>query len=265
MYNYIGSGGNTNRMTRAYGKDVAYYQGAIDPAINEIAEDFMIVRSGYGGVQDKKFFEYYHLSLLNPVRGIYHYHSSALDWKAEADHYLRLVQGKNYHFNVLDLERPHNVVGKSWVKGAGQWLEYVKYFTGKPTLYYTNIDVYENVLSLYADWLHSYNLWIAQYAATRWIPWLNTVPTDERKQPRLPKGATEYRLWQFSADGNKRGKAAGVQSRDIDLDVYNGSLDDVKAWLRIDQQPEPEPAPKSIEERVSSLEHRLDSHIETHD
>jgi len=230
-------------MPRAWGKDVSYWNGAIDPAINEIAEDFMIFRTGYGIRKDKKQHIYYPISLINPVRGAYHYHSSAVEWKREADFYLEIMDGRDWHFNMLDLERAFNNMSRSFVAGGGKWLEYVQKYTGnKKTIFYTNLDVYNNVLMKNADWMLDYDFMLAQYPWYRtWNQWLEKVTTDERKKPRLTRDKHPVSIWQYSADGNRRGKKAGVGVRDVDLDVYMGTLAQMKVWCGVDTTPAPIP------------------------
>ena len=49
----------------------------------------------------------------------------------------------------------------------------------------------------------------------------------------------DWTFWQYSADNNNRGKEFGVDARDIDLNWFKGSYDELLAWLGVGA-PEPE-------------------------
>ena len=53
----------------------------------------------------------------------------------------------------------------------------------------------------------------------------------------------KHLMWQFSADGNKRGKEFGTGAVDIDLNWYEGSYQELLYTLGLDEAPKPEPEP----------------------
>jgi len=84
-------------------------------------------------------------------------------------------------------------------------------------------------------WASDYLLWAARYSNTLTGPW-----SDGRYRP-LPWNM--WAFWQWSADKNGRGAEFGAESRDIDLNRFNGSLSEFYRWCGW-QQDEPEPEPK---------------------
>jgi hypothetical protein len=77
-------------------------------------------------------------------------------------------------------------------------------------------------------------------------------------EPRLPAGCTNWRFWQYSADGNRQGSNHGVLSWDVDLDVFNGTVAELRAWAGVgDALEEPEPA-GTWNQFIEDLKPRLD-------
>lgn len=85
-------------------------------------------------------------------------------------------------------------------------------------------------------YLKEFEVWLAQY---------NTY-IDE-PDPVYPWNG-DWDIWQFSADGNMRGAEFGAESRDIDIDLYNGPIDKFlnDFGLQDIQDPDPEPTDPTI-------------------
>jgi hypothetical protein len=82
-------------------------------------------------------------------------------------------------------------------------------------------------------------MWCAQYPYAGYNPAMDNV-TDPNSgwEPRLPSGVTNWKFWQYSADGNNKADENGIEGNDdVDMDVFNGSLGDLKTWLRMDEPP----------------------------
>lgn len=69
-------------------------------------------------------------------------------------------------------------------------------------------------------------LWVARYT-TLPQPWGN--PDD--KECLKPRNWSAWTIWQFSADGNGRGKEFGAKSESIDLDWYFGDEKQFEYWV----------------------------------
>ena len=81
----------------------------------------------------------------------------------------------------------------------------------------------------------------------KWVASWKTAET-----PTLPPGWKTYDFWQYTDRGN--GSLYGVKSKQIDLDRFNGTTNDLKTWFRVVPTPKP-----SIEERIEFLERNATS------
>jgi hypothetical protein len=175
-----------------------------------------------------------------PIRGAYHYfrseHSPAnrtitFPWEKQADFFLSCVEDKDFDFYALDFEvndicidRCHEAE-ENWVtakdnvdddgrftENAQQWMDYVRQESGKPLLIYTNED-------LYRKWMNKWPLWIAQ--------WRGTGPEATPDLSRI--AAEDWKIWQYAV--KEKGREYGASSKEIDLDVFNGTLEEMRQWL----------------------------------
>lgn len=227
---------------RAHGIDISKYDQWFTPGSATGQLDFVIQRTGYGTVTDERFFQLQPGVLEMQIRGGYHYLSSAVPWQDQADLMLELV-GDTHHFLAVDYEKYYNNLNRAFADACYQTLQYLKkYFWGK-VLLYTNPDVYENFLKIYGDWPDNEELWLGQYW---WFP-------SPNKNPGLPAGRSEWTFWQYTDKGN--GPLYGVaRPTACDLDVFNGTVDDLRAWVGIQPTLPPPPEPLTLEERVTELE-----------
>jgi hypothetical protein len=92
------------------------------------------------------------------------------------------------------------------------------------------------------DWDH-FHLFVARYG-TQFPFWVG----DKYK----PKYWNIWKMWQFQADGNGLGHQYGLDCDDIDLDYYQGTLDELKAWCGLPVVINPPVVP--LDERVAKLE-----------
>jgi len=216
-------------MTRAIGIDISYYDKTFNPTP---LVEFVTMRASYGGYaggtwKDNLFDEFYPQSLKVPVRGVYHYFSSHSNWKEQADKFLEIVSGKQLDYYACDIEIYYNDMTKGFILGAFDWMDYIKSNTTTKVILYSNPNVYNNWITPYAKTrAPQYDLWIAQYY-NNWGNYL-TIP------PCMPTGRTDWHMWQFMpGEWGKFGKETGVGRDGVDMNVFNGSLDDMKTWLGI--------------------------------
>lgn len=81
-----------------------------------------------------------------------------------------------------------------------------------------------------------YHLWEAEYLSvpvwkTHWDP--QDAPQDPRAPAVLGRGWSEWVIWQWTS----RGKPIGVQSGNLDYDVYNGTEEEFRQFLNISSPP----------------------------
>jgi GH25 family lysozyme M1 (1,4-beta-N-acetylmuramidase) len=234
---------------RAQGIDFSYYQSSYDPSVKK--HDFVIIRASYNVTKDRKFNQHSESIKDVPVRGAYHRFRSAnaghdpLFWQAQADYFLNVVNDFDFNFYVLDFERKYNTPSIRFGLGAKQWIDYVAEQSGKRVLLYSNPASYQEFLLHYGQqWMNSYPFWIAQYPYDRvWNEMLESVfSIFGGWEPRLPAGHTDWKFWQFSADGNRKGPENGIPRMPwheadpaVDIDVFNGTFQELLDWLNLEE------------------------------
>lgn len=214
--------GDINFVTM-YERDAKFYIGKASDSYR-----------GGGLFEDKRFKEHFDaaFSFGQLLLGGFHWLQPDVDPTVAADFYLERYFRYPFHFPpILDFEEPYvyknNLQGHySWC--AEVWLDRVEAQTGRKPIIYTAKWYTNYFADKYISWMGKYPLWVAQY------PWLMT----SLSRPSLPGVWDNWRIWQFSADENKRGAEFGVQARDIDLNYYQGSYADLLTWL---DTGEPEP------------------------
>lgn len=218
------------------------YGWSYDRAVKPI--DFIIQRASWSGYKDDKF------DLMLPetqkvgVRGAYHYYSSGVNWKYQADLFLSVVKDKGFHFYVLDYETAYNNLNGRTIAEAAEFVKYVKAQTNKICMFYFSPNVYNNFIKPfgYTNWLNQQEIWEAQY------PWTLTQ-TPPYDSPKLPAGVNSWRMWQFGASdvsftaGRHAGPDYGQTLQGCDLNYFNGTIDELYSWAGITEQPPIDPPP----------------------
>lgn len=96
---------------------------------------------------------------------------------------------------------------------------------GLPVVSYANASTVANHLNIYTNITNEYGLWIARLASPG--------ADIDTAQPNLSYGGQPFTdfwsLWQFSWTGN--GEQYGVESSNVCLDVFNGSVEAMDGWL----------------------------------
>ena len=208
---------------RAVGIDVSKHQGTFNPAhaINQV--DFVIQRASWAGYKDERFAIIYQGVQQFPSRGAYHYYSTGVDWKRQADLFLSVTEGKGFGVLSLDYEHGYNNLTERTADNAFMWLEYVR--NARPNskvIFYSGAYVYRDFMLPYAgDW-SKYDWWIARY------PW---IPQPRTAEPKQAPGTPErpWTIWQYSKTG--KGSLYGCSEEFVDLDVFNGDVDIMKDYF----------------------------------
>lgn len=267
---------------RAHGIDISYAQQKLDPPPQNKADiDFVILKASQGDFPDPKLKIFYPSAKQFPIRGAYHYfitskvemnpvgstnkstkkNKTGYGYKEQAESFLKSVDGKDFHFYALDIElnagsefydydnkknliaRGSNKFTKASVQDIKKWIDYVKTKKpGIPVLLYTRAGIYNN--NLYpnggGEILKDMDLWIALYPKKK----VNR-DKDNPLEAYTVKGVKNWRIWQYSADGNQKGYEYGVAKKvigkdgkpkpqkSVDLNVFNGSVKDMRKWLKL--------------------------------
>ena len=148
------------------------------------------------------------------LRGCYHY----LDWSASAEeqaaHYCAVYNP--------DSELPPIADYEEYSESPARALEYLKIFceavkarTGRIPLIYTSPGHWAEYGSPNPYW-DQYPLWIAHYT--------------DNPAPTVPQPWSDYIIWQYTSQGD--GDEYGVEAEYIDLNLFNGSLADLRKFCR---------------------------------
>jgi len=239
---------------RVLGTDTSHWTGSInfDTMYNAGAK-FWITKAtdankltGYQ-FEDYKFMEFSRAAFEHDkiLTGCYHWLQLSVDPKVAADFYLERY--KRFYFDfppVLDFEE-HQAIDtgrfSDYAWRAQVWLDHVAQKTGRKPIIYTAKWFMDYFKLEQVSWMIEYPLWVADYTWTS-----NTLgyPT------RMPKPWSKQAMWQFSADGNKRGAEFGTGAIDIDLNWFDGSYNNLIDFIGGEIIPEPPPVIPPIQEVI---------------
>jgi len=216
-------------MTRAHGVDLSRWDVSFDPAKATGKIDFAIMKASEGNFRDSKFMEIWAGVKKLPIRGAYHYLRSGLGWQVQADFFLSVVKGLDFHLYAMDFEGTGNTMGAAFADTAHRWMDYVARKTGRMVILYSNPSHYDADLHPYGDWMKDYPLWIAHY-------FYNPSPDKNPSLPRFRKPG-DWSIYQYASERNFPGHAReyGTPVTSIDLNVFNGTVDEMRHWLKLDQ------------------------------
>ena len=199
------------------GIDVSHFQSAIDwaaVAASEIRFCFIKATDGFGNVDPRFRQNWQGAANARLVRGAYHFFRPSAPAAAQAESFIRTV-GQLQPGDLppaLDLEVPAAWASTPLGKRAAlaiEWLETVEARLGITPIVYLGpafaIEILQN-----APVLGRFPVWLAHHTAAA--------------APKLTKPWDSWTFWQHSGNG----KAAGIKLP-VDLDRFNGSLDDLKA------------------------------------
>ena len=200
------------------------------------------MRASNGSWADKLFGTHWkETQELGLLRGAYHFWRPDQKAQIQAQTFFDAVRGTGDLGElppVLDVE----MFGKAGDVLA--CLQEIERLFGKRPLIYTAQGIWNSLGNI--SWAKNYPLWVANYlfeseGAIRWDD--DPLALAAQKTPSVPTGwkNTGWTFWQFTARGH--GPDFGqdwTQSKQIDLNVYRGTLTDLKAWAGItddDQTP----------------------------
>lgn len=222
----------------AIGVDVSKYNLGWDPDRATKRIDFVIQRSSWAGYKDEQFDAIYTQVIKVPIRGAYHYYSSGVHWRVQADLFLNITRDRGFHFFVLDYETAYNNLDGRTIAEAAEFVKYIKEQTGKRCLLYFSPNVYSTYIKPfgYANWCNQQDIWMAQY------PWTLTQEPPYYA-PKLPTGLANWNIWQYGGGdvnytaGRHAGADYGGGTVGIDLNYYNGTAADMLAWASASTAP----------------------------
>jgi lysozyme len=198
------------------GIDVSLYQGAVDwKAVKASGRVFGIARINVGNEIDPYFTRNWRgMHDAGLVRGAYQYYKPSFDPVQQASLVVAQlgVLGPDDMPAMLDLETTSGLSAETVLDHIHTWLDIVEAGTGKRPLIYAGAYFWDDNLRSSA---------FASYPLV--IPWYGT------RCPGLPDAwnGEGWRFHQYS----KTGTVPGVATNPTDLDVYNGTEADLRAWI----------------------------------
>lgn len=142
--------------------------------------------------------------------GAYHFFHPNVDPVMQANHFISRAQlGKGNMIPILDWESTDGLPTASDVIAAKTWLDIVEKQFGRPPMIYGS-PYFLDGMKLTSDWL-KYPLWIANYRVSAPL-----VPSPWDKET--------FAFWQNDDSGHFQ----GIPSPKVDLDVFNGTYDDLQ-------------------------------------
>ena len=208
---------------RARGIDISHYQQSFTFKNNI---DFIVIKATEGIGKDDKFEELMESAKDVPIKGAYHYFRTEVSPILQAENFLTCADNKCLRFLVVDYEAKNNVLDMA---GAASLLDMMEYLVANqtvPVILYTSPYIYRDNLRIWYEEFDAFPLWLAR--------WSGDSETGDPTQGILER---DWQFWQYSADGNLMGEEYGVESRDVDLDVFNGTFEDLQEWLGTDEPP----------------------------
>lgn len=177
-----------------------------------------------------------------PVTLAYHYLRYDKHWKDQIATFLDACGFYEIDAYCIDFEKANNVPSSEFAYMSKLVIDKITTDTGKRCLLYSSPSVVQEWMFHYEEYYirrGNYFMWCAQYPYEGYNSAMDNV-TDPNSgwEPRLPAGVTDWKFWQYSADGNDKASENGIEGNpDVDLDVFNGSLEDLKTWLRMEEPP----------------------------
>jgi len=197
---------------RAKGIDI--YQAYQPNYVHQDHHDFIILKVS-DGQYSKDFERLYEQAENVPLKIAYHYLRSGMDAQRQIDTFLNTINGYNFDGLAIDFEKIGNSPSMQFGQILHDTLRGVKAATDKRTLMYSSPSIIQEWLFQYGHttWVREWPLWIAQWPYHGWNDVMYNVPLTEEWQPRLPAGTLNWKIWQYSADGNQKGPENGIMKK----------------------------------------------------
>jgi WD40 repeat protein len=205
------------------GIDVSRWQGVIDwNAVKESGYSFAVARATVGNSYVDPLFaqNWAAIKTAGLIRGSYSVIKPEIDPKQQVALFVRTLElGPDDLPPVLDLELSGGLSSEDILKSIEAWLTEFERQTGRRPIIYS-ASWFLRPLGLqgrhdqYPTWIADYPWWFASYGVA---------------SPSLPANwPTDWTFWQYT----DKGQVNGVISPTIDLNWFNGSLDDLRRFVQ---------------------------------
>lgn len=211
-------------VNKATGIDVSRYQGTIDwlkVKSQGVAFAFIKATEGADYVDPTCVPNVKNAKIQNILTGIYHFYLPGVSPLDQAKNVLAIWKTTMPEMPiVVDLEKAPTVV-TGFRTDVQLFVDTLDSETKKPPIIYTNNYFWKTYLA--GTNLKRNPLWIANYTTG--------------SQPLIPTDFSNWLFWQWTNKGD--GSKYGVQSPDLDLDWFNGTIDQLKTLYGIKEPPPP--------------------------
>jgi len=228
-------------MALARGLELAIYQPVVDwPILTQATGlSFVMVKASEGRLQDPLFQQHWaEARQAGLLRGAYHFLRQATDPQQQVEVFMNALGGDPGELPpTLDIEDTRMTAPPAMAAAAQLWLREVENALHRKPLIYTAAWWWNPGMLIngrYPDWAPNYDLWVASWPMKKSVPTIGQIEQAQFK-PILPKSWNKWLFWQYSGDAatvagisNSNGQAATV-----DLDVFNGSPDDLRALAQM--------------------------------
>lgn len=248
------------------GADFSFYDGAAIPYTTldwkQYTWDFAFIKVSEGVVADPLFAKQWAAARGRTYRSAYHFFHPAVDPKLSVERTLALFNGDLGELPLaFDLEVTDGWSGPEIMVQAKSWLAWYEQDTGVRPIVYSSPNFLNNVVKAgQYPWLSYYKLWLASYPFDLMNPdtardaiihdILFGLRTIAFPAPPAPFKRVSFYQW------TSRGKPEDVpgyylgngHKLAVDLDLYNGSFDDMVKEFDVSVELEPIEPPASSDE-----------------
>jgi GH25 family lysozyme M1 (1,4-beta-N-acetylmuramidase) len=213
-------------MTRARVIDISHWSGVINYEIFCEKADAVIMKCSQGNyLIDHTFSDNWSKATkYKMIRGHFHYYDPVINPKAQALYYYNMAcsagGGKPDIPPVLDVELAPFVPDYIYAT-----LEEISSLFNRKPMVYTSPYAWGSMGML--TWSKDFPLWIAQYPYKNYLP--GYLDLFEAMNPWLPIGFNAWKIWQ--CNDQVPGVLFGLTENAADFNLFNGTIDDMKAWL----------------------------------
>ncbi len=215
----------------ALGVDVSLWQRDVDwAALRQAGVSFGFTKATEGdNVTDPYFAKNWPaMKAAGILRGAYHFFRPAKDPLKQAAFFTQTAQREASDLPLaLDLESSGSLAPDPLAQTILVCLNEIERLSGQRPIVYTGPNFWNTCMAVPnpPDWTANYALWIANYTSAL--------------RPTIPRGWTDWTLWQYSESGKLNGVAGNV-----DLDRFSGTVADLVQWAGLSAQPQPQPQPQ---------------------
>lgn len=199
---------------RIQGIDVSHFQGAVNwQEVKQVGMKFAIAKATEGqNTVDSQFKNNWQgMKAAGLLRGAYHFFDAGIDGTAQANHFLQNTQIEADDLPpVIDVEAAASASNATILQEVQNWLNTVEQALQRRPMIYTTASFWNSHLN---NTFGAYPLWVAEYGVS---------------VPKIPAGWSNWQFWQYSQSGSVNGVTGSV-----DMDYFNGSYDDLLAFLQL--------------------------------